>query len=164
MAIKIKRYRGIVGCIVQPEDKEVLWLDISNSSKPVLKVYIDGEWLKLAGGEGVEPTPPSKLENPFYYGGSNTEVTIDIINTVIQYFSNTRNYQVSANIIEPYYYIALPDEVILSKVTTENNEQIKDDFIFKGNFTLNSIKYKLYEFHLNSGLSLDASVTINVTN
>ena len=95
---------------------------------------------------------------------SNTEVTIDIISTVIQYFSNTRNYQVSANIIEPYYYIALPDEVILSKVTTENNEQIKDDFIFKGNFTLNSIKYKLYEFHLNSGLSLDASVTINVTN
>lgn len=51
MAIKIKRYRGIVGCIVQPEDKEVLWLDISNSSKPVLKVYIDGEWLKLAGGD-----------------------------------------------------------------------------------------------------------------
>ena len=91
-------------------------------------------------------------------------VTIDIINTVIQDFSNTRNYQVSANIIEPYYYIALPDEVILSKVTTENNEQIKEDFIFKGNFTLNSIKYKLYEFHLNSGLSLDTSVTINVTN
>ena len=48
MAIKIKRYRGIVGSIVQPEDKEVLWLDISNSDKPVLKAYIDGEWLKLA--------------------------------------------------------------------------------------------------------------------
>ena len=53
MAIKIKRYRGIVGSIVQPEDKEVLWLDISNSDKPVLKAYIDGEWLKLASGGGL---------------------------------------------------------------------------------------------------------------
>ena len=49
------------------------------------------------------------------------------------------------------------------KITTENNEQIKNDFILKGDFILNSINYKLYEFHLSSGLSLDASVTINVT-
>ena len=163
MAIKIKRYRGIVGSIVQPEDKEVLWLDISNSDKPILKAYIDGEWLKLASGGGIEPTPTPQFENPFYYGGSNTEITIDTINTVIQYFSNTKNYQAYANIVEPYYYIALPDGVILSKITTENNEQIKNDFILKGDFTLNSINYKLYEFHLSSGLSLDASVTINVT-
>ena len=162
MAVNIIKYRGIVGCITQPEDKYVLWLDISNSSKPILKAYINGDWLKLAGG-GIEPIPTPQLENPFYYGGSNTEITIDTINTVIQYFSNTKNYQAYANIVEPYYYIALPDGVILSKVTTENNEQIKNDFILKGDFTLNSINYKLYEFHLSSGLSLDASVTINVT-
>ena len=162
MAVNIIKYRGIVGCTTQQEDKYVLWLDISNSSKPILKAYINGEWLKLAGG-GVESIPTPQLENSFYYGGSNTEITIDTINTVIQHFSNTKNYQAYANIVEPYYYIALPDGVILSKVTTENNEQIKNDFILKGDFTLNSINYKLYEFHLSSGLSLDASVTINVT-
>ena len=162
MAIKIKRYRGIIGCIVQPEDKEVLWLDISDSSKPVLRAYIDEEWLKLASGEGIEPILPNLLENPFYYGGSNTEITIDTINTTIQHFSSTKSYQASASIILPYYYIAIPNGITLSKVTTENNEQIKDDFILKGEFTLNSIRYKLYEFHLSSGLSLDASITISV--
>lgn len=162
MAVNIIKYRGIVGCITQPEDKYVLWLDISNSSKPVLKVYINGEWSKLAGG-GVEPTPTPQLENPFYYGGSDIEVTTETIITSIQYFQSTKNYQVYSSIITPYYYIALPDGVILSKVTTENNEQIKNDFVLKGNFTFNSLRYKLYEFHLDSGLSLDTSIIINVT-
>ena len=162
MAVNIIKYRGIVGCITQPEDKYVLWLDISNSSKPILKAYINGEWLKLAGG-GVEPIPTPQLENPFYYGGSNIEITTETLITAIQYFQNTRNYQAYSSIVTPYYYIALPDGVILSKVTTENNEQIKDDFVLKGNFTFNSLTYKLYEFHLDSGLSLDASIIINVT-
>ena len=162
MAVNIIKYRGIVGCITQPEDKYVLWLDISNSSKPILKAYINGEWLKLAGG-GVEPIPTPQLENPFYYGGSNIEITTETLITAIQYFQNTRNYQAYSSIVTPYYYIALPDGVILSKVTTENNEQIKDDFVLKGNFTFNSLTYKLYEFHLDSGLSLDTSITINVT-
>lgn len=162
MAVNIIKYRGIVGCTTQPEDKYVLWLDISNSSKPILKAYINGEWLKLAGG-GVEPIPTPQLENPFYYGGSNIEITTETLITAIQYFQNTRNYQAYASIVTPYYYIALPDGVILSKVTTENNEQIKDDFVLKGNFTFNSLTYKLYEFHLDSGLSLDTSIIINVT-
>ena len=162
MAVNIIKYRGIVGCITQPEDKYVLWLDISNSSKPILKAYINGEWLKLAGG-GVEPIPTPQLENPFYYGGSNIEITTETLITAIQYFQNTRDYQAYSSIVTPYYYIALPDGVILSKVTTENNEQIKDDFVLKGNFTFNSLTYKLYEFHLDSGLSLDTSIIINVT-
>ena len=162
MAVNIIKYRGIVGCTTQPEDKYVLWLDISNSSKPILKAYINGEWLKLAGG-GVEPIPTPQLENPFYYGGSNIEVTTETLITAIQYFQNTRNYQAYSSIVTPYYYIALPDGVILSKVTTENNEQIKDDFVLKGNFTFNLLTYKLYEFHLDSGLSLDTSIIINVT-
>ena len=162
MAVNIIKYRGIVGCTTQPEDKYVLWLDISNSSKPILKAYINGEWLKLAGG-GVEPIPTPQLENPFYYGGSNIEITTETLITAIQYFQNTRNYQAYSSIVTPYYYIALPDGVILSKVTTENNEQIKDDFVLKGNFTFNSLTYKLYEFHLDSGLSLDTSIIINVT-
>lgn len=162
MAVNIIKYRGIVGCTTQPEDKYVLWLDISNSSKPILKAYINGEWLKLAGG-GVEPIPTPQLENPFYYGGSNIEITTETLITAIQYFQNTRDYQAYSSIVTPYYYIALPDGVILSKVTTENNEQIKDDFVLKGNFTFNSLTYKLYEFHLDSGLSLDTSIIINVT-
>lgn len=162
MAVNIIKYRGIVGCIAQPEDKYVLWLDISDSSKPVLKAYINGEWSKLAGG-GVEPIPTPQLENPFYYGGSDIEVTTETIITSIQYFQSTKNYQVYSSVITSYYYIALPDGVILSKVTTENNEQIKDDFILKGNFIFHSLKYKLYEFHLDSGLSLDTSIIINVT-
>ena len=162
MAVNIIKYRGIVGCITQPEDKYVLWLDISNSSKPILKAYINGEWLKLAGG-GVEPIPTPQLENPFYYGGSNIEITTETLITAIQYFQNTRDYQAYSSIVTPYYYIALPDGVILSKVTTENNEQIKDDFVLKGNFTFNSLTYKLYEFHLDSGLSLNTSIIINVT-
>ena len=162
MAVNIIKYRGIVGCTTQPEDKYVLWLDISNSSKLILKAYINGEWLKLAGG-GVEPIPTPQLENPFYYGGSNVEITTGTLITAIQYFQNTRDYQAYSSIVTPYYYIALPDGVILSKVTTENNEQIKDDFVLKGNFTFNSLTYKLYEFHLDSGLSLDTSIIINVT-
>lgn len=51
MNSRIRRFRCVVASYTKPEDREVIWLDTSNPSAPIMKGFIGGEWQPL------EPAP-----------------------------------------------------------------------------------------------------------
>ena len=85
------------------------------------------------------------------------------------YFNNAPNHKTSAS---SHYIIGLegeiiycvPEDEIAYTTNSANSYSIGIEMCHpdsSGKF--NSLTYKLYEFHLDSGLSLDTSIIINVT-
>lgn len=120
------------------------------------------------GGGGDDPTPtptPSGLGKYVYYGGANAEIPINSsTSSIIGSFSKSKNSVIS-NVpsYTKYYYISLPISYHLSRVVTENNENITELFTAKGAYTQESDSYILYEFHLSSDMPMNVNITITVT-
>lgn len=115
---------------------------------------------------GSEPEPTRRLAYPMYYGGLPDELELNSSTAlVVSTFSNTNTYVTSNIYCEgSYFYFALADIYTISSIiapsTTEN---VTDSFPLKGTYSQNGIVYKLYEFHLRSGLSYDQNITVTVT-
>jgi hypothetical protein len=156
----MKRFREVVQSALEPEDKNVLWLDISDSENPLLKYYFAEEWVTLAGGGGPGPSP-SKLKNTYYYGALNARVTTATID--VSLLSETRYTSATGNFNEIYYYIVLAEDQSIVSVITQNQENIGSQFNFIGTLLVDGNPYKLYEFYLDTLVPLDVTATISIT-
>ena len=155
----MKRFRETVMSEIAPEDKNVLWLDISDSKEPVLKYYSVEEWIALAGG-GSGPTPTT-LRNTYYYGALDNRATLQSID--ITELSDSNRTAVTGYFNKVYYYIALTSDQSIVNVITSNQENIKSQFNYVGTFIANGVQYKLYEFFLDTLIPLDVTATISIT-
>ena len=156
----MKRFRETVMSKTAPEDKNVLWLDISNSKEPLLKYYSVDDWIALAGGSGPSPTPTT-LKYTYYYGALDNRATLQSIDiTELSYSNRTA---VTGYFNRVYYYIALTSDQSIVNVITSNQENIKSQFNYVGTFIANGVQYKLYEFFLDTLIPLDVTATISIT-
>ena len=119
------------------------------------------------GGGGDDPTPPtpSGLGKFIYYGGSDTEISIDSsTETIIGNFNRSKSSVIS-NVpnYSKYYYISIPISYQLIRVVTENNENITSMFETNGAYSQGGESYILREFHLSSDMPLNVNITITVT-
>lgn len=159
----IKRFRETILSDKEPTDDNILWLDISEEI-PILRFKEQGIWQGLSGGGGGDPVVSKDLEIAYFYGGSNEEITtIEEIEETLSSLYTSKKTSVSTTMDKAYHYIILYKDYNVSKVITANNEIITSSFIKKKDFTMDDIEYKLYEFHLNSGLPLDVTATIIIT-
>lgn len=156
----MKRFREVVQSMDAPEDRNVLWLDISNSEQPLLKFYFINDWVALAGGGGPSPTP-SKLKYYYYYGSLNTRKDINTIDVLE--LNSTKNSSTTGNFDKVYYYIAISEDQSIVSVVTANQENITSQFNNIGTFVVGDVQYKLYEFFLDTLIPLDITATINIT-
>ena len=156
----MKRFREVVKDIHPPEDKNVLWLDVTDGESPLLKYYYLEEWITLAGGSGPGPSP-SKLRNNYYYGASNIKYNTETID--MSKFDFTRSSYTIGALDKIYYYIILTEDQDIVSVITSNNENITSQFNYTGSFVQNGIIYKLFEFFLDTLIPLDVTATINIT-
>ena len=109
----------------------------------------------------IQPT----LEYPMYYGSTQGNITIrDASVLVPSSLTSTSSMSITCNTNNAYVYIALYDEYNISSIVTANSESILSEFINMGVFMLDNKIYKLYEFHLSSGLPLDVNINIQITN
>lgn len=117
-------------------------------------------WLAKYGGGGGGNTPIEELSTVYYYGSLDNK----LINSEILTLLN-KSKEITNNITldKSYYYIVLYENYILTKVLTSNNENITDGFKHIDNISLENKNYKIYEFHLNSGIALDVDATISIT-
>lgn len=69
-----KRLRTQVASIVEPEDIHVSWFDISNPDAPVLKIYYDGAWRPIGGGEGPSGTAESTANKVTEISAESTDI------------------------------------------------------------------------------------------
>ena len=106
------------------------------------------------------PPVPETLDYPAYYGASLYEILPELAPVEIKTLQSSQSMTVSCTTEHPYVYVALSDQYDIDKILTDNNENITDEFISTGVFSLDSITYNLYEFHLSSGLSLDVNINI----
>jgi len=107
------------------------------------------------------PPAPVVLENPAYYGATNDEILISSAALNVLGLTRTTSLSNVCPSNKPYVYIALYEGYRFIKAITINNEDILSEFVDKGSFVLNDLNYKLYEFHLSSGLSLDVNINIS---
>ena len=82
----MKRIREIVRSPLEPEDKELFWLDISNPNNICLKIYIDGQWKIISASEiyGNYITP-TDLQNALnsYVTTTSLSNTLSELHTVL---------------------------------------------------------------------------------
>ena len=152
----------------EPRDKEsFLWLRVDDINEPVLAFW-DGEtWVEVSGGGGGGGNIP--LEHAYFYGGKDDKIVIDSdIETKVKSLA-TSSVRVNNNVPcnKKYFYLAVFSENNLIKVITENNENITSNFELDQNtfnITLSgqTLTYKLYEFHLNSDIPLNANLNITL--
>lgn len=158
----LKRIRDLLISTEAPLNHNVGWVDVSDITNPLLKVYINGDWSVLAGGGGSGYSG-GNLKRLWYYGGSDTQIVLDSIASSVQAFTSTNKPSVSTHIGEIYYYVIVASNQTLVSVTNINmSEPLVSQFVFKGNTTIEGSSYKVYEFTLD-GVSLDADVTIIIT-
>lgn len=69
-----KRLRTQVASVVEPEDIHVSWFDISNPDAPVLKIYYDGAWRPIGGGEGPSGTAESTANKVTEISAESTDI------------------------------------------------------------------------------------------
>jgi hypothetical protein len=145
------------------EDKSNKVTSISDQSTdteyPSAKAVYDA--IMQYGGHGGSGPAIVELSETVYYGGSNTALTTS---SDLSGFSNSDESpitDVSCN--TKYFYISIPSTFGLEKVITENNENITDLFISRGQYQQNGISYTLYEFHLSSDIPLDANINITIS-
>jgi len=155
----MKRFREVVQSIYAPEDKNVLWLDISISDQPILKYYSIDEWISVAGGGGPSPTP-TRLKYTYYYGALDTRQTNETIDLSNLNYSNLTS--VSSNFNKIYFYIALTNDQSINSIITMNQENITSQFNNIGSFIRNGVQYTLYEFFLDTLIPLDVTATIRI--
>lgn len=109
----------------------------------------------------IQPT----LEYPMYYGSIQGNIAIrDASVLVPSYLTPTSLMSTTCESNNAYVYIALYDEYNISSIVTANSENILSEFNNTGVFVLDNKIYKLYEFHLSSGLPLDVNINIQITN
>lgn len=129
--------------------------DLNKKIKEINKKLENGDFVPGGGSGG---TIARRLDNPIYYS-----VSDDNLNEIPQ--DNSSNVSITNVYVDKeYFYVAIPSDYEM-KVITENNENITNTNNFnipKSTFNLNNIEYKLFEFHLDSGLALDVNVTINI--
>lgn len=160
------RIREVIRSQAEPVNKtEILWLHYDEAQGAYLLSYWEnGKWNDLAGSGGGGGGS-STLSSPAYYG-STTYIVREA--EQVQSLSSNDNMTIEMNASLPYVYIAIPNTYILSRVITANNENITSNFELINNALPLSIKgkevnYKLYEFHLNSGLALEERITIYIS-
>ena len=114
------------------------------------------------GGGGGSSTP---LFWPAYYGASDNEITTA---EQVQTLRISDVTPMSGNANKPYFYVAMESQYTLRRAMTANNENILSNFTLK-NSSLSVVvdeellTYKLYEFHLSSGLALNESISISIS-
>ena len=106
------------------------------------------------------PPIPVTLYYPAYYGSVENEIPIESAPTYMEQLYNSNSIEVRCPSDNPYVYVALYEEYKLSSAITLNNEDMLEDFENVGMFEFNNVNYKLYKFHLSSGLSLDVDINI----
>lgn len=52
---KITQLRETVKSAFPPDNKEVLWIDVSDETNPIQKIYLRGEWKVISGGGSIDP-------------------------------------------------------------------------------------------------------------
>lgn len=121
------------------------------------------------GGGGSSEDPITKLTYEVFYGGSDHRIIVDsdIEEKLLNLNSSKYIHLDNINCDNSYFYIAVCEDNFLVKVLTEFNEDITDRFVLNpSTFDINTsfgIKtYKLYEFHLESNLPLNARINITL--
>lgn len=126
--------------------------DLNKKIKEINKKLENGDFVPGGGSGG---TIARRLDNPIYYS-----VSDDNLNEIPQ--DNSSNVSITNVYVDKeYFYVAIPSDYEM-KVITENNENITNNFDDPININLNNMEYKLFKFHLDSGLALDVNVTINI--
>ena len=162
MENRIKRVRSIVMSVDAPLDHETGWIDITDINNPLFKIYINGDWVILAGGGSPTPTP-STLTNTWYRGSSNNRLEIDeSLPSVIKSFSSSKSTSTSGNFNRIYYYLAIASDQSVVSVITSNNENITSQFNLRTTVVIDNITYSLYEFFLDTLIPLDITATIRI--
>lgn len=84
----MKRVRTIVESNTEPEDRNVLWLDISNPDDICIKIYQEGKWIIIStsaiAGNYISP---SDLANMFITLSETDYSQIDTPNPNTYYFT-----------------------------------------------------------------------------
>lgn len=117
------------------------------------------------GGGGGGGSSTTQLDWPAYYGASDNEITTA---SQVQSLRVSTVTPMSGNENKPYFYVAMHNKYTLRRVVTANNENILGNFTLK-NSSLDMVidgqqlTYKLYEFHLSSGLALNESISISIS-
>lgn len=86
--LAMKRIREIVQSNLEPEDKNVLWLDVSNLDDICIKMYEAGDWrvISTSGIFGNYITP-SDLANMFVDLSESDYTQIEVKNPNTYYFT-----------------------------------------------------------------------------
>lgn len=115
------------------------------------------------GGGGGEDIPT--LSKFVYYGGKDAPIPVDSQTSTIMSRMPSSNKGVIENVpcYSKYYYIGIPTRFSLTRVMTENSENITGLFSQKGVYAQDGTSYMLYEFHLSSDMPLNVDITITVT-
>lgn len=155
----MKRFREVVQSIYEPEDKNVLWLDISIQDQPILRYYTGNSWISISGGGGPGPSP-SRLKYTYYYGALDERKTTSTIDIASLNYNNSTS--VSGTFNKVYYYIALTSDQNIVSVITQNQEDLTSQFNNIGTFVENGVQYTLYEFFLDTLIPLNVTATIRI--
>lgn len=134
------------------------WKPTSISTINGQSLFDGGDIVITGGGSGPAIV---QLEKLVYYGGSNTNISLG---TSLSNLFNSDESPITDVLCDTkYYYISIPVNDTLEKVITENNENITDLFILKGQYQQDGESYNLYEFHLSSDVPLNANINITIS-
>lgn len=149
-------YVGMIVYVVSDENVYVLkTADVEASHN------IDN-WKLITGGGGTQI--PTTLVNGWYCGCVDERFEInDELSSKVSSLSTSNDMTVSLNMDKVYGYIAIAEDQSITSIMTDNNENITSQFLYITTVNINDMRYKLYEFFLDTIIPLDVNITIKIT-
>lgn len=147
-----------IGMMVYVIEKENVYISKTND----VELSHDIKNWKLMTGSGTT-TPPTLLN--FWYRGcvdDRFEIDDNLSSKIIS-LSSSKSISGSVNMNKVYGYIAIDSDQNITSIITDNNENITSQFSYIVSVNIDGNEYRLYEFFLDTLISLDVNITIKIT-